>query len=186
MEDSKIIELYFSRHPDAIPATSRKYGRYLSAIAMNILHNREDTEECVSDTYLKTWNTIPPHKPEIFCAYLGRIARNLSLHRFQYNTAQKRGGGQTPAIMEELAECIPSTDNIQQEMDRAEIVCALNDFLGALSEEKRCIFLRRYWYFDSIRSIARRFCKTENNISVILNRLRRELRTHLIDRGIEL
>lgn len=186
LEDSKIVQLYWDRHPNAIPATSRKYGRYLSSIAINILYSREDAEECVNDTFLKAWNAMPPHRPSLLSTFLGKITRNLSLNRYQYNTAQKRGNGQTALVLDELADCVSGADDTQQELDRRELARAIDTFLDSLPSEKRCIFLRRYWYFDSIRDIARRAGKTDNHVSVILNRLRKDLRAYLIERGFDL
>ncbi len=186
MEDSRIVQLYWDRNEQAIPATSEKYGNYCAPIARNILGNSEDTEECVNDTYLHAWNAMPPHRPAVLSTFLGKITRNLSFNRYQHNTAQKRGGGETMVVLDELAEIVSDTERVEQVVDRRELVRAMNGFLGRLPSGKRSIFICRYWYFDSISDIALRFGKTENHISVILNRLRKKLHDYLCERGFEL
>ena len=186
MDDAWIVRLYWERNEQAIPATADKYGNYCTSIAQNILGSREDAEECVNDTYLNAWNSMPPHRPGVLSAFLGKITRNLSIKRYRHNTADKRGGGQAAAILDEIAEFVSDADSVEQEIDRKELIKAIDAFLGALSAEKRCFFLRRYWYFDSISDIASRFGMTENNVSVTLNRLRLKLRNYLSERGFEL
>lgn len=186
MDDAKIVQLYWDRNEQAIPATADKYGSYCTSIAKNILCNREDAEECVNDTYMNAWNSMPPHRPGVLSAFLGKITRNLSIKRYRHNTADKRGGGQATVVLDEIAEFVSDTDSVEQEMDRRELVKAMNTFLGTLSAEKRGIFLRRYWFFDSISDIASRVGMTENHVSVTLNRLRRKLHNYLLERGFEL
>ena len=185
MEDAKIVQLYWERNELAISATADKYGNFCASIARNILDNREDTEECVNDTYMNAWNSIPPHRPSILCAFLGKITRNLSLNRYKRNFAEKRGGSQVTAVLDEIAEFVSDTDNVEQEIDRKELVRAVDSFLDTLSSDKRNIFICRYWYFDSIGDIANRFGTKENNVSVTLNRLRLKLRNYLLERGFE-
>lgn len=186
MDDAKIVQLYWDRDEQAIPATAAKYGNYCTSIALQVLGNHEDAEECVNDTYLSAWNSMPPHKPSILSAYLGKITRNLSIKRYKRNTADKRGGGQATTVFEEIAEFVSDADHVEQELDRKDLVKAIDAFLGTLSAEKRGIFLRRYWYFDKISDIASRFGLTENNVSVTLNRLRLKLRNYLSERGFDL
>jgi RNA polymerase sigma-70 factor (ECF subfamily) len=186
MDDEKIIELYWERSEEAISATSRKYGSYCSSIAKNILGNSQDAEECVSDTYLSAWNSMPPHRPAKLSAFLGKITRNLSLNRYRHNAAEKRGGGEAAGVLDELTGLVSGTDSVEQEIDRRELVAAINTFLGTLSVRKRGIFVSRYWYFDSIPEIASRFGMTENNVSVSLNRIRLKLHNYLSGRGFEL
>ena len=186
MDDALIVRLYWERNEQAIPATADKYGSYCTSIARNILGSREDAEECVNDTYLNAWNSIPPHRPGVLSAFLGKITRNLSIKRYRHNTADKRGGGQAAVILDEIAEFVSDTDGVEQEIDRRELVKAIDAFLSTLSAEKRGVFLRRYWYFDSISDIASRFGMTENNASVTLNRLRLKLHNYLWERGFEL
>ena len=186
MEDSRIIGLYWSRDERAISATADKYGRYCASIARNILENREDAEECVNDTYLSAWNGIPPRKPEILSTFLGKITRNLSLNRYQYNTADKRGGGEAAVVLEELLDIVSDGEGPEQAMEYRELVKAIDAFLATLPSRKRQIFVCRYWYFDSVSSIASRFCMTENNVSVTLNRVRAQLRDYLLKGGFVL
>lgn len=186
LEDNKIVQLYWARDQEAIPATAAKYGSYCSSIAWNILGSKEDTEECVNDTYLNAWNSMPPHKPSMLSTFLGKITRNLSITRYRSLHTQKRGGGQTLCVLEELADCVSGKDDPVSAYDRKELISAIDNFLDSLSPEKRGIFLCRYWYFDSIPTIAFRFGKTENAVSVTLNRLRSKLRRHLLERGFDL
>ena len=186
MDDAKIVQLYWDRNEQAIPVTTDKYGNYCTSIAMNILGNREDAEECVNDTYLNAWNTIPPHRPNILSTFLGKIVRNLSIKRYKHNTADKRGGGQATVVLDEIAEFVSDTGSVEQEIDRRELVKAIDSFLDRLPTDKRNIFVCRYWYFDSISDIANRFGMTENNVSVTLNRLRLKLHNYLLERDFEL
>ena len=183
MEDSQIVQLYWDRDEQAIPHTAEKYGGYCLAVAGNILGNSKDAEECVNDTYLNAWNAIPPHRPQVLSAFLGKITRNLAFNRHKRNTADKRGGGEAAAVLEELAEVVSGKDNVEQEVDRRALVNEIDVFLGKLPAEKRKIFLCRYWYFDSIADIASRFGKSENGVPVLLHRLREKLRRHLTERG---
>ena len=186
MDDVKIVQLYWDRNEQAISATADKYGNYCNSIAKNILGNREDAEECVNDTYLNAWNSVPPHRPSILSTFLGKIVRNLSFNRYKHNTADKRGSGQATVILDEIADFVSDTDSVEQEIDRKELVNVIDTFLSTLSAEKRGIFIRRYWYFDNVSDIANRFGMTENNISVTLNRLRFKLHNYLLERGFEL
>ncbi len=185
MDDKEILDLYWQRDMAAIQETDRKYGAYCKSIALHILENHEDAEECTNDTYLKAWNSIPPQRPQVLSAYLGKLVRNLSFDRYRYRQARKRGAGQMELVLEELAECVSGCENVEQEMDRRELVRTLNDFLQSISQELRGIFLCRYWYAMPVGEIARRFGKTESNVSVILNRLRKKLRVYLEERGYE-
>lgn len=185
MEDSEIIALFFDRNPSAIEETSKKYGAYCKAVAVNILGNNEDAEECVNDTYLNTWNAIPPHKPAALAAFLGKITRNLSFNRYKQQKALKRGGGQIALVLDELSDCV-SGGEVEQEIDRLELVEAINAFLDALPEEKRSVFLCRYWYSDAISDIAERCGMNEGKVSMSLSRMRKKLRLHLLERGFEL
>lgn len=186
MDDEKIVQLYWNRDEQAIPATSEKYGAYCASIARNILGNPEDVEECVNDTYMSAWNAMPPHRPGVLSAFLGKLARNLSLNRYKYNSADRRGGGEIPAVLDEMAELVSDPGGVEQEMDRRELVEEINAFLGKLSKDQRGIFVCRYWYFDPVYQIAARYGMTENRVSVTLNRLRGKLRSHLLERGFML
>lgn len=186
MDDEQIIQLYWERNEKAITATADKYGSYCTSIAKNILNNKEDAEECVNDTYINAWNSMPPYRPSILSTFLGKITRNLSFNRYKYNTANKRGGGEVALVLDEIAELVSGTDSIEQEIHHKELLTAINTFLDRLPSDKRNIFVCRYWYFDSVSDIASRFGITENNVSVTLNRLRLKLHNYLLERGFEL
>ena len=146
MEDCKIIELYFNRSEDAIPETERKYGAYCLSVAKNILVTEEDAKECLNDALLAMWNNIPPQRPDSLSAYIGKIARNIALNRYRKNTAEKRGGTETAAVLEEICEFVSGTENPEQEAEQRELIAAINDFLGTLPAEKRKVFVARYWF----------------------------------------
>ena len=186
MDDGGIVQLYWDRDERAIPETAAKYGAYCAKIARNILGSAEDAEECVNDTWLRAWNAIPPARPGVLPAFLGKITRNLSINRHARSTAAKRGGGEYPAALDELGELVSGSDSVEQELGRRELVRAIDAFLGALPADKRGIFVCRYWYFDSVSEIARRFGMPENNVSVTLHRLRAAMRDHLSERGFAL
>ena len=165
---------------------ANKYGQYCTSIAINILGNHEDAEECVNDTYLQTWNSIPPHRPTALSTFLGKIVRNLSFNRYKHNTADKRGGGEIPLVLEELAECVSDHDDVTNEYVRKELVSAINDFLDTLSETKRNVFVCRYWYTDSIADIAKRYDMDRAAVSMMLGRTRTQLHNYLTKQGYNL
>ena len=182
MEDRQIIELYFQRNESAIIETANKYGAFCHKIAMNILSIREDAEECVNSTYMKTWNTIPPKCPSFFFAYLAKICRHLALDRFDWNKAAKRQA-EIVSLSYELEMCIPDSRSAD-ELQAKELGAILDSFLHSLSRENRIIFMRRYWYADSVSQIAKRFELSESAISMRLNRSREKLRAYLEKEGV--
>ena len=186
MDEKEIMELYWARSERAIDETARKYGRFCHSIAFNILANREDSEECVNDTWLHTWNAIPPRKPNKLAAFLGKITRNLALKKYEKYTAAKRGGGQVPLALEELAECIPDPDSMERRMDDRMLADVLNVFLSGLSPETRRIFLRRYWNLSSVKEIAMEYGISESKVKMSLMRTRGKLRSFLEQEGIAL
>ena len=141
MDDAQIVQLYWDRDDQAIPATSDKYGNYCTSIAMNILSNQEDAEECVNDTYLNAWNSMPPHKPSILSTFLGKITRNLSFNRYKRNTANKRGGGELPVVLEELSDLVSGKDDVEQAFDQKELTKAIDTFLDPACSTSRACFL---------------------------------------------
>lgn len=185
MDDAKIVQLYWDRDEQAIPITAEKYGRYCTSIANNILGNNEDAEECVNDTYLNAWYIIPPHRPSVLSTFLGKITRNLSFNRYKHKTADKRGGGELPVVLDELSDCVSGKDDLEQEFDRQELVRLIDDFLNTLPTKKRSIFICRYWYTDSISDIAARHGMKDGAVSMMLNRLRSQLHNYLLERGFE-
>ena len=148
MDDNGIIRLYWERDSQAIKATSEKYGHYCKTIARNILNSEEDAEECVNDTYLCAWNSMPPHWPEQLSTYLGKLTRNLAFNRYKRSHAGKRSGGETALILDELAGCVSDIDDVEQTVDRQELIEAVNSFVRSLPAGKRNLFVRRYWYAD--------------------------------------
>ena len=186
MEDNQIIRLYFDRSEEAISQTAAKYGKYCHTIAYNILHNFEDSEECVNDTYWKAWNIIPPRRPKRLAAFLGRITRNLSLDKYRHYTADKRGSGELAVALEELGDCISSIGSMGDHTEEIVLVEVLNSFLASLSAEHRKIFMRRYWYVSSVKEIADDYGITESKVKMSLLRSRNQLKTVLEKEGIAL
>ena len=184
MEDHAIIDLYWAREEQALVETQRKYGSYCWTIAHNILKNREDTEECVNDTYMRAWNAIPPQRPAALQAFLGKITRNLCLDRYKSGKAGKRGGGQMALALEELSYCISGGEDPAQRMEASEVGQVLDRFLRTLSEKECCVFMRRYWYVDSIPEIARRYHMAEGSVKSSLYRTRQKLKEFLLQEGV--
>ncbi len=186
MQDNEIVKLYFERNDDAITETEKSYGNFCCAIARRILGNNEDAEECVNDTYLRAWNSIPPQKPKSLAAYLGKIARNLSFDKYRQRTAEKRGGTETEYILDELSDITSGKDETFSEIERKELSKAINAFLDSLKPWQRNIFICRYWYAYSITDISKKFGKSESNVSVILSRTRKSMKEFLTERGFEI
>jgi RNA polymerase sigma-70 factor (ECF subfamily) len=183
MEDTQIIELFWTRKESAIQATTDKYGRLLHSIAYHILANHEDSEECVNDVCLKAWQTIPPQKPASLTAYLGRIVRNISINRWQEKHAQKRYGG-TEILLSELGDCIPSVDTVDQEADAHELAEFISKWLIQQSQDNRILFLRRYWFGDSVKALSYQTGTTANKLAGRLYRLRQDLKCAMEKEGI--
>lgn len=183
MEDSRIIGLFFERSEQALEELDRKYGAAVKKTAANILSDRLDTEECVNDTYLRVWNSIPPQKPNPLVSYVCKIARNLALDRYRSNTAEKRNGN-LDLVLEEMEECIPSNMSVETELDAKELTQAINRFLSALPKDDRFLFVRRYWYGDSVADLAAMTGGSANRISVRLFRIREKLRNTLTKEGL--
>lgn len=181
MEDEKIIALYFERSEEAISETKRKYDGFCTTIAYNILSSFEDSQECVSDAYFKTWNTIPPTRPLNFKGFLGRITRNLALDRYRHNTARKYSG--LGEILHEFQ--IVSLEEPGDAVERKELAASISGFLRTLPPFKQKIFLRRYWYCESVASISRETGMKEEQISTELYRMRKKLKMHLEREGYE-
>lgn len=179
MEDCGIVELFFSRSEQAIKETDEKYGRYCYSIAYNILANREDSEESVSDTYLSAWNLIPPRRPNSLATFLGRIVRHISIDMWRKKSAHKRGRGNVTIALEELQECVASSENIEQRFEQKELILQIRKFAAGLPDTERNVFICRYWYLDSISDIAKRFGCTESKINSMLHRTRVKLENHL-------
>lgn len=183
MQDAQIIDLYFDRNEMAIEETDKKYGPYCHSIAVNILQNREDSQECVNDTWLKAWNAMPPQRPKFLRQFLGKITRHLSFDRYRADHAQKRGNGEMALALEELQNCVGGGDPAT-EAEFEELKVQINRFLLALSVRDRGIFLRRYFYVEEIPAIAQRYKLQESNVRLILSRTRQKLRNHLEKEGL--
>lgn len=175
MEDQEIVELYFRRDEQAIVRTDRKYGPYCYSVAYNVLSDQEDARECVSDTYLAAWNRIPPARPSLLGAFLGKITRHLSIDRWRRRSAYKRTGGQMAFALEELGEIADRGETPEDTVGRKELVAAVNRFLQALPQRERSVFLCRYWYLDSLEDIAAKTGLTKGHISTMLHRTRKRL-----------
>jgi len=183
MDDNGIIGLFFARSEDAILETDRKYGGYCYSIAYNILTNREDSEESVSDTYLAAWNAIPPRRPPVLGAFLGKITRHGAIDRWRARNAGKRGGGEVVLALEELGQCAGG-QTPEQAYGRKELAGAIDRFLAGLSETERSVFLCRYWYLDPVAEIAEHFGFTGSKVTSMLHRTRGKLRAALEKEGL--
>lgn len=184
MEDRQIVELFFARSEEAIFQTDLKYGHYCHRIAYNILRNDEDSEECVNDAYMRAWNSIPPNSPSSLTAFIGKITRNLALDKLRQKNSDKRGGGEVPLVLDELADCISGGDEMEKRMDSDEITRAINDFLERLNSVERGVFMRRYWMMEPIAEIAERYDISASKTTTMLFRLRGKLKKHLMKEGI--
>lgn len=182
MNDASIIELFWNRNETAITEIDKKYGRLCSCVSLNILNSIPDAEECVNDSYLTVWNSIPEDRPEHFSAYLCRIVRNLSLKRLEYNTAAKRNPNLL-ASFDELEGCLSLNDSPETAFDAKLLGKVISDFLRMQSEQSRNIFIRRYWYFESVKKIAGDYKMKEERVSVILFRTRKKLKKYLEKEG---
>ena len=186
MEENQIIQLYWDRDPRAISVSDEAYGPYCRAIAGRILSDLRDREECINDTWLRAWNTMPPRWPERLRLFLGTITRNLALSRWEQASAQKRGGGELPLALEELSSAIPAGQTTEQAAEARELTAALERFLAALPQQARIIFLRRYWYLLPVKDIARSLSLGESAVKMSLSRSRKKLKAFLEQEGIKL
>ena len=184
MEDKEIVDLYFQRNEDAIVCTGSKYGRYLSKISFNILKDSLDAEECVNDTYMKAWNTIPPKRPDALGAFLAVITRNLSLDKYKYKYAAKRAQGEFALLLSELEECVPDTSCGSVRLEGEEISFAISDFLRSRNQDARRIFVLRYFYCESVKEIADKLNFSESKVKSSLFTTRNALKKHLLQEGI--
>ncbi|MBQ8621573.1 MAG: sigma-70 family RNA polymerase sigma factor [Oscillospiraceae bacterium] len=184
MDDKAILDLYWARSENAISETSAKYGAYCYTIAYNILSNREDSEESVNDTYLAAWNTMPPRRPSVLAAFLGKMTRYISLDRWKQRSRLKRGGGEVPLCLDELEECVSGGETAEDTLIRKEALASVNRFLDSLPETERKVFLCRYWYLDPVANIAQRFGFTESKTASMLHRTRGKLNNYLAKEGL--
>ena len=183
MEDTQIIELYWQKNENAISESTNKYGAYCFTIADNILHNTEDSEECVNDTWLRAWNAIPPKRPGRLALFLGTITRNLALDRWKEKHTMKRGNGEMMLALDELAECLNGGTDTETAYEAKELQQCIRHFIRSLPERDGNVLVRRYFFVEPVADIAKRYGLTENNVMVILSRTRRKLKAHLLKEG---
>ncbi len=184
LKDTEILDLYFERNEQAIAETQKSYGNYCFSIAYHILHDKEDSDECVNDTWMRAWSAIPPNRPVRFSIFLGTITRNLSFDRWKRKNAAKRGSGMVEVELDELAECIPSSSSTEAAVEAAMLERMLNQFLRTLSEKECNVFLRRYWYSEEYSEIADRYGMKLNSVKSTLFRTREKLKKYLESEGI--
>lgn len=184
MDDKQIVELYWQRSEQALAETDAKYGVYCRAIACRVLQDEQDAEECVNDAYLDVWNRIPPHRPSVLSAFLGKTVRHIAIDRLRKKTAQKRGGGEVFLALDELESCVSSREDVEQEVEKQVLADAIRDFLASLRTEERRVFLRRYWYMDSVEEICTRFGFSQGKVKSMLSRTREKLRKHLTEQNL--
>ena len=184
MDDTQIVELYWARKESAIEETEVKYGSYCRSIALNILHNPEDAAESVNDTWMDAWNSMPPHRPSVLSTFLGKLTRRISIDKWRRLTAKKRGDGQLPLVLAELEDCISDGKSIEEETERKLLAEVIATFVKSLPETEQKVFLCRYWYMDSVSSIATRFRFSESKVKSMLYRTREKLRVRLEKEGL--
>ena len=186
MDDRRIVELFLERSEEAILETDIKYGRYCHKIAFNVLGNDEDSEECVNDAYMRAWGSIPPNEPDSMASYIGRITRNLALDKLRQKQSDKRGNGEVPVVLDELAECVSGHDELERRQDSADIAAAIDSFLDELNSVERGVFMRRYWMMEPIADVANRYDISVSKTTTMLFRLRNRLKKHFMKEGIPL
>ena len=183
MDDEQILDLYFARDEQAVAETDRKYGGYCFSLANGILNSEQDAEETVSDTYLKAWNTIPPHRPSVFKLFLAKITRNLAFSRWRQASAEKRGGGEMNLVLEELAECIAAPVGVEEQVNAKELGKTIRVFLDTLPAREQDIFLRRYFFVEESGTIAKRYGMKPATVLRTLSRTRAKLKKYLTREG---
>lgn len=183
MTDKEIITLFFQRDERAIEQAKEKYGTYCQKIAVQILQDHQDCEECFNETLLRVWNSIPPHEPKNLKLYIATITRNLAFSYYRVKTAQKRGGAEVNLALEELSECISSSEMLEDTVLAQDLGDVINRFLATLSLRDRNVFLRRYFFTEDTKDIAIRYKLRESNVHMILSRTRKKLKRHLQEEG---
>lgn len=179
MEDGRIVDLYWQRSERAVAETDRKYGPYCRTVAYNILENSEDSDECVNDTYLRAWNSMPDARPASLSAYLARITRNLAISALRRKNTLRRGGGRTALALEELAEAVPSGESLETRIELRELSERLEAFLGTVGTQERQIFMARYFYMAQVKDIAAKYGFSESKVKSMLSRTRKKLKRYL-------
>ena len=184
MDDTQIVELYWARKESAIAETEVKYGSYCFSIAQNILQDTDDAQESVNDTWLHAWNSMPPHRPSVLSTFLGKLTRRISIDKWRRKNAKKRGDGQLPLVLAELEDCISDEKSVEDETERKLLGEVIASFVKSLPEAEQKVFLCRYWYMDSVSSIATRFRFSESKVKSMLYRTREKLRVRLEKEGL--
>lgn len=179
LEDDEIVRRFWERDESALSAVSRKYGSYCSRIAKNILDNDQSVEECVNDTLMRLWESIPPAKPDYFPAFIGKVVRSIALNVIRCRNALKRGGGEIDAVLDEIGELVSSGDSVERAAEQHEVIEAINEYLETLPEKKRNVFVLRYWHCLSIAEVASCVGMSEANVSNVLKRERQKLLEYL-------
>lgn len=183
MNDSQIVNMYWERNEKAVEETQKKYGSFCYSVAYSILCNEEDAKESVNDTYLDAWNSIPPHKPSVLSAFLGKITRRISIDKWRNKNAARRGSGQITDTLDELAECIPDSNGVEKQLEEKALNETINSFIKSLPKKEQKIFICRYWYLDSIKSISEQFGFSQSKVTSMLFRIREKLRKILMEEG---
>lgn len=184
MRDTAIIDMYFARDEQAIAATQETYGSYCHRIAWNVLHDEEDSEECVNDTWLRAWKSIPPTRPDKLSVYLGTITRNLALDRWKSKRTARRGSGEMALVLDEIAEIVPDRSSVEDMVETARLEELINTFLHELPERDCNVFLRRYWFMEEYSDIAKRYCLNLNTVKSSIHRTRGKLKEFLEKEGV--
>lgn len=184
--DIQIVNLLLARQESGLIKLQDKYSNYCFTIANRILSDKEDSEECVNDTWLKTWNSIPPNKPENLAGYIAKIVRNLALNCYEKNHAAKRGGGQVEMSFDELSDCLADRSKVEENFERKELSDVISRFLKEKDEKKRVIFIQRYFYMADYTDIAKRMGMKESSVRSALSRMRKELKNYLEQEDIVL
>ncbi len=185
MNDQTIVQRFWEREETAIPAARAQYGAYCLSIARRILFQPQDAEEAVQDTWLAAWNSMPPNRPAMLRTYLGKLTRRISLKKARACSAQKRGGGELPLVLDELEECVAGAASVESEVRQKELASCIDRFLAALPDEERRVFIRRYWWMEPVQEISRQLGYSQSKVKSMLYRLRRRLRIHLEQEGFE-
>ena len=183
-EDQDIILLFEQRDEQALAETTSRFGTLARALAKNITGSTEESEECLNDALLTAWNAIPPTKPQNLRAYFVRLVHNAAVNLLEHNSARKRGSGQFTDALDELADCLPSRGGVEQTIEQRELTAAIMAYLGTLPKKQRDLFVRRYWYADSVSKLAALFGMTENSVKVTLSRIRTRMQEHLRKEGL--
>lgn len=186
MQDEKIIELYWERNESAIRETQTVYEKYLSKIIYNVLGNLQDSTECLNDTYFRIWNSIPPNRPAVFSTYIGKIARETAIDAYRKQNRSKRKASEYTLALDEISECVSGRENTEKAVEAKILGKEISSYLRTVSEDKRTVFIMRYYYADSVKDISKHMNMSESRVKSILHRMRKGLKKHLEKEGFEI